>query len=86
MKNVILVRCDPPRLYEAATGEPIPAFNAYARSIHKMRGKKRTAATNQQYTGRNAGLMDYLFECRAMGTAQIDPDTLNETLEPITRS
>ncbi|MGN2389605.1 tyrosine-type recombinase/integrase [Pseudomonas syringae] len=81
LKNVILVRCDPPRLYEAATGEPIPAFNAYARSIHKMRGKKRTAATNQQYTGRNAGLMDYLYECRAMGTAQIDPETLNETLE-----
>ncbi|KPC55732.1 Phage integrase family protein [Pseudomonas amygdali pv. morsprunorum] len=71
----------PPRLYEVATGEPIPSFNAYARNIHKKRGKKRTDATNRQYAGRNAGLMDYLYECRAMGAGQIDTQALNETLE-----
>lgn len=81
LKNVFLVPCNPPRLYEVATGEPIPSFNVYSRNIHRKRGKKRTDATNRQYVGHNAGLMDFLYECRALGAGPIDPDALNEILE-----
>jgi integrase len=81
LKNVFLVQCSPPRLYEVSTGEPVPSFNVYARNIHRKRGKKRADITNKQYVGHNAGLMDFLYECRALGAGPIDPDALNETLE-----
>lgn len=80
LKNVLLVQSDPPRLYEAATGEPIPPFNAYSRGIHRQLGNKRSRATCEQYTYRNAGFIDYLYEARALGAGRIDPDCLNETV------
>lgn len=80
LKNVLLVHSDPPRLYEAATGEPIAAFNAYSRGIHRQLGAKRSRATCEQYIYRNAGFIDYLYESRALGAGRIDPDCLNETV------
>ncbi|POF90555.1 tyrosine-type recombinase/integrase [Pseudomonas putida] len=80
LKNVRLVHTDPPRLYETATGQPVPSFNAYSRGIHRQLGTKRSRAGIDQYTYRNAGLIDYLYESRALGAGQIDPEALNETI------
>lgn len=80
LKNVLLVHTDPPRLYETATGNPVPSFNAYSRRIHRQLGTKRSQAANEQYTYRNAGFIDYLYESRALGAGQIDPEALNETI------
>lgn len=80
LKNVLLVHTDPPRLYEAATGQPVPSFNAYSRAIHRQQGTKRSKAANEQYTYRNAGFIDYLYESRALGAGQIDPAALSETI------
>lgn len=80
LKNVLLVHTDPPRLYETATGNPVPSFNAYSRRIHRQLGTKRSQAANEQYTYRNAGFIDYLYESRALGAGKIDPEALNETI------
>ncbi|KPC32743.1 Phage integrase family protein [Pseudomonas syringae pv. cilantro] len=81
LKNVILIRCDPPRLYEAATGEPVAPFNAYSRIIHRMPRSKRSENANYQYIGHNAFLVDYLYEAKALGAGEIDPKALSETLQ-----
>lgn len=81
LKNVILIRCDPPRLYEAATGAPIAPFNAYSRIIHRMPHSKRSGNANYQYVGHNAQLVDYLYEAKALGAEEIDSEALSETLQ-----
>ncbi|MEB0043592.1 site-specific integrase [Pseudomonas sp. MH10] len=80
MKNVRLINRGIPRLYEADTGRPIEAFNAYSDLLFNDLYHSNGASTPRIYCPDVAEFFDYGYETGILGANCLSPEAADATM------
>lgn len=80
MKNVRLINRGIPRLYEADTGKPVDAFNAYSDLLFNSLYHSSGASTPTIYCPDVAEFIDYAYETGILGSRCLLPAAAHATM------